>query len=104
MAAIFDMTRRVTMHDVEDINLKNVLEEAEPDSAPPLVPSAVIFFNKTIEKLPDRVLRHIFSYLPSQQLLRVGKVCKKWKKVANSPALWRSVSFRASHGGLQVRF
>uniref|UniRef100_A0A914Y8N2 F-box domain-containing protein n=1 Tax=Panagrolaimus superbus TaxID=310955 RepID=A0A914Y8N2_9BILA len=93
MTAIFDMTRRVTMHDVEDINLKNIMDETEtPESAPAV----------TIEKLPDRVLLHIFSYLPSQQLLRVGKVCKKWKKVANSPALWRSVSFRASHGGLQV--
>lgn len=32
----------------------------------------------------------------------MGKVCRKWKKVAMSPGLWRSVSFRASHGGLQV--
>jgi hypothetical protein len=56
MTAIFDMTRRVTMHDVEDINLKNIMDETDPpDSAPALVPSAVIFF--------DKVFFLLFSFL-----------------------------------------
>ena len=46
MTAIFDMTRRVTMHDADDLNVKNILNEIEPESAPPVVPSAVIFFDK----------------------------------------------------------
>jgi hypothetical protein len=29
-------------------------------------------------------------------------VCRKWKSIANSPSLWRSISFRPTHGGLQV--
>uniref|UniRef100_A0A914ECN4 F-box domain-containing protein n=2 Tax=Acrobeloides nanus TaxID=290746 RepID=A0A914ECN4_9BILA len=35
-------------------------------------------------------------------MLAVGRVCRRWKNVAYSPGLWRSVSFRASHGGIQV--
>jgi hypothetical protein len=48
------------------------------------------------------VLSLIFSYLHPQQVLLAGQVCRLWKKIAYSPALWRNVSFRANHGGIQV--
>uniref|UniRef100_A0AC35U5B5 F-box domain-containing protein n=1 Tax=Rhabditophanes sp. KR3021 TaxID=114890 RepID=A0AC35U5B5_9BILA len=57
---------------------------------------------QTIETLPDKILEVIFSYLSPNQKLNVGKVCKRWKEIIHSPALWRSVSFRPAHGGLQV--
>ncbi|KAI1716948.1 f-box-like domain-containing protein [Ditylenchus destructor] len=56
----------------------------------------------TIEKLPDRVLQIVFSYLSPSQMLTAGRVCRRWKNIAYSPGLWQSVSFRATHGGLQV--
>ncbi|CAJ0577769.1 unnamed protein product, partial [Mesorhabditis spiculigera] len=57
----------------------------------------------TIDKLPDKVLTHIFSYLPAHQMLRNRQVCKRWKRVADSPSLWKFVSFRPSYGGLMVQ-
>uniref|UniRef100_A0A7E4ZRV0 Ovule protein n=1 Tax=Panagrellus redivivus TaxID=6233 RepID=A0A7E4ZRV0_PANRE len=102
--ALFDMTRRVTMHEVDDHNLLMLMEDAvlpDPQLPPPKRHEENHVYD-TIEKLPDRVLLHIFSYLPTQQILRVGKVCRKWTKIANNPALWRSVSFRPNYGGLQV--
>uniref|UniRef100_A0A914RU36 F-box domain-containing protein n=1 Tax=Parascaris equorum TaxID=6256 RepID=A0A914RU36_PAREQ len=56
----------------------------------------------TIEKLPDKVLQEIFSYLSPYQVLLVGQVCRRWKSIANSPSLWQYVSFRPNYGGIQV--
>ncbi|CAJ0590116.1 unnamed protein product [Cylicocyclus nassatus] len=56
----------------------------------------------TIEKLPDKVLQQIFSYLSPYQILRTGQVCKRWRAVACSPMLWKFVSFRPNYGGIQV--
>uniref|UniRef100_A0A0N5AY56 F-box domain-containing protein n=1 Tax=Syphacia muris TaxID=451379 RepID=A0A0N5AY56_9BILA len=57
---------------------------------------------QTIEKLPDKVLQLIFSYLSAQEKLRVSQVCRRWKCVVNQPSLWQFVSFRPNYGGLQV--
>ncbi|CAD5213307.1 unnamed protein product [Bursaphelenchus okinawaensis] len=56
----------------------------------------------SVEKLPNKVLEQIFSYLHPQQLLIAGQVCRRWKEIAYSENLWTNVSFRASHGGIQV--
>ena len=56
----------------------------------------------TIDKLPDRVLQLIFSYLSPAQMLTASRVCRHWKGITYSPAMWTSVSFRAAHGGIQV--
>jgi hypothetical protein len=56
----------------------------------------------TIEKLPESVLQRIFSYLTPSEMLKAGCVCRKWKANAYNSALWRSVSFRPSHGGISV--
>ncbi|MCP9265352.1 hypothetical protein DINM_020627 [Dirofilaria immitis] len=56
----------------------------------------------TVEKLPDKMLQAIFSYLSPYQVLIVGQVCKRWKEITQSPSLWHFISFRPSYGGLQV--
>lgn len=56
----------------------------------------------TIDKLPDRVLQLIFFYLSPAQMLTASCVCRRWKNIAYSPALWSYISFRAAHGGIQV--
>ncbi|VDK45884.1 unnamed protein product [Anisakis simplex] len=104
MTAIFDMTRRVTMFDSEGEDLKQKLEESD------VVTSALQQQQlqqqaqnlNTIEKLPDKVLQQIFSYLSPYQVLRVGQVCKRWENIAHSPSLWQFVSFRPNYGGIQV--
>uniref|UniRef100_A0A183BZY2 F-box domain-containing protein n=1 Tax=Globodera pallida TaxID=36090 RepID=A0A183BZY2_GLOPA len=63
---------------------------------------AVVEPAESIEKLPDRCLQLIFSYLPAAQMLNVGRVCRRWKGIAYSPVLWSSMSFRVHHGGIQV--
>uniref|UniRef100_A0A1I7XQ45 F-box domain-containing protein n=1 Tax=Heterorhabditis bacteriophora TaxID=37862 RepID=A0A1I7XQ45_HETBA len=79
MAAIFDMTRRVTLHDTEGelktkLNLLEIIEEKEEERQPPRKPN----------------------------ILQSGQVCKRWRTVACSPLLWKFVSFRPSYGGIQV--
>ncbi|KHN76091.1 F-box/LRR-repeat protein 7 [Toxocara canis] len=97
MTAIFDMTRRVTMYDSEEGDLKHKIEQEE--LTPPSSPTRS---SHTIEKLPDKVLQQIFSYLSPNQVLLVGQVCRRWKNIANSPSLWQLVSFRPFYGGIQV--
>nr|CAD2192247.1 unnamed protein product [Meloidogyne enterolobii] len=55
-----------------------------------------------IDKLPDRVLHLIFSYLPTKQMLNASRVCRRWKAIIESPGLWTNISFRVAHGGIQV--
>ncbi|KAK5978921.1 F-box/LRR-repeat protein 7 [Trichostrongylus colubriformis] len=57
---------------------------------------------QTIDKLPDKILQHIFSYLSPYQILQSGQVCKRWRSIACSPLLWKFVSFRPNYGGIQV--
>nr|CAD7460814.1 unnamed protein product [Timema tahoe] len=60
------------------------------------------FFNTTIEKLPDKVLLNIFSYLSHREICRVARVCKKWRMMAYDTRLWKSVSLRPEISGLHV--
>nr|CAD7588358.1 unnamed protein product [Timema genevievae] len=57
---------------------------------------------KTIEKLPDKVLLNIFSYLSHREICRVARVCKKWRMMAYDTRLWKSVSLRPEISGLHV--
>lgn len=56
----------------------------------------------TIEKLPDKVLLNIFSYLSHREICRVARVCKKWRVIAYDTRLWRDVSLRPEISGLHV--
>ncbi|CAI4223961.1 unnamed protein product [Auanema sp. JU1783] len=104
MAAIFDMTRRVTMVDDNELKAKIEADERDEklDAVSQLLQSPKA--RKTIEKLPEKVLQQIFSYLPSQQILQVGTVCKRWRQVSMNPGLWKFVSFRPAYGGISVRY
>ena len=60
------------------------------------------FILQTIEKLPDKVLLNIFSYLSHREICRVARVCKKWRVIAYDTRLWRDVSLRPEISGLHV--
>uniref|UniRef100_A0A8R1DEX5 F-box domain-containing protein n=1 Tax=Caenorhabditis japonica TaxID=281687 RepID=A0A8R1DEX5_CAEJA len=102
MTAIYDMTRRVTMHDVnQDVNYDDMetdMQDFFADSNQPNYDRP----QSTIEKLPDKVLRDIFQYLSPKQIISVGQVCRRWRTNSQNPLLWKFVSFRPSYGGIQV--
>ncbi|KAM3957996.1 F-box/LRR-repeat protein FipoQ isoform 2-T2 [Aphomia sociella] len=56
----------------------------------------------TIEKLPDKVLQNIFSYLTHREICRMATVCKRWRMVAYDTRLWTHVSLRPEISGLHV--
>ncbi|CAK1541184.1 unnamed protein product [Leptosia nina] len=60
------------------------------------------FANTTIEKLPDKVLLNIFSYLTHREICRMATVCKRWRMVAYDTRLWTHVSLRPEISGLHV--
>jgi len=60
------------------------------------------FILQTIEKLPDKVLLNIFSYLSHREICRVARVCKKWRVIAYDTRLWKDVSLRPEISGLHV--
>ncbi|KRT86353.1 F-box domain-containing protein, partial [Oryctes borbonicus] len=56
----------------------------------------------TIEKLPDKVLLEIFSYLTHREISKMARVCKKWRLMAYNTKLWKNVSLRPEISGLHV--
>ncbi|KAH9629900.1 hypothetical protein HF086_008191 [Spodoptera exigua] len=83
----------------ESDNTNKVDDEAQTDitytlKAPPR--------RKTIEKLPDKVLLNIFSYLTHREICRMATVCKRWRMVAYDTKLWTHVSLRPEISGLHV--
>lgn len=57
---------------------------------------------QTIEKLPDKVLLNIFSYLSHLEICRMAKICRRWRQEAYDTRLWRNVSLRPDVSGLHV--
>ncbi|XP_028968198.1 F-box/LRR-repeat protein 7 [Galendromus occidentalis] len=57
----------------------------------------------TIDKLPEKVLLNIFQYLPSREVGRLAKVCRKWRQVSCDPRLWSQVSLRPEISGLHIK-
>ncbi|KAG7297347.1 hypothetical protein JYU34_019318 [Plutella xylostella] len=60
------------------------------------------FANTTIEKLPDKVLLNIFSYLTHREICLMATVCKRWRLIAYDTRLWTHVSLRPEISGLHV--
>ncbi|XP_063703982.1 F-box/LRR-repeat protein fbxl-1 isoform X3 [Culicoides brevitarsis] len=60
------------------------------------------FADTTIEKLPDKVLLNIFSYLSHLEICRMARVCKRWRQIAYDTRLWKNVSLRPEVSGLHV--
>ncbi|XP_059469512.1 F-box/LRR-repeat protein 2 isoform X2 [Neocloeon triangulifer] len=56
----------------------------------------------TIEKMPDKVLLNIFSYLSHREICRLATICKKWRQIAYDTRLWSAVSLRPEISGLHV--
>jgi hypothetical protein len=57
---------------------------------------------KTIDKLPDKLLLKIFSYLTHRDLCRIASVCKKWRLTGYDSRLWSRVSLRPEYSNLHV--
>jgi len=55
-----------------------------------------------MEKLPDKVLIHIFHFLSHREIINLSLVSKKWRMISADSRLWSSVSFRPDHKGLHV--
>ncbi|XP_067617647.1 F-box/LRR-repeat protein 20 isoform X1 [Eurosta solidaginis] len=60
------------------------------------------FADTTIEKLNDKVLLHIFSYLSHREICRLARVCRRWRQIAYDTRLWKNVSLRPEVSGLHV--
>ncbi|GAB0100429.1 uncharacterized F-box/LRR-repeat protein C02F5.7 [Sergentomyia squamirostris] len=60
------------------------------------------FADTTIEKLPDKVLLNIFSYLSHLKICQMARVCRRWRQVAYDTRLWKNVSLRPEVSGLHV--
>ncbi|KAK2706226.1 F-box/LRR-repeat protein 2-like [Artemia franciscana] len=59
-------------------------------------------FHTQIEKLPDKILLRIFSYLQHREICNLAKICKKWRMIAYDTRLWQVVSLRPEWSGLHV--
>lgn len=57
---------------------------------------------QTIDKLPDKVLLNIFSYLSHREICRMARVCRRWRAMAYNTQLWKNVSLRPEVSGLHV--
>ncbi|XP_005993552.1 F-box/LRR-repeat protein 7 [Latimeria chalumnae] len=44
-----------------------------------------------IDRLPDQAIIQIFSHLPTNQLCRCARVCRRWYNLAWDPRLWRTI-------------
>lgn len=44
-----------------------------------------------IDRLPDHSIIQIFSFLPTNQLCRCARVCRRWYNLAWDPRLWRTI-------------
>uniref|UniRef100_M3XIZ2 F-box and leucine rich repeat protein 12 n=2 Tax=Latimeria chalumnae TaxID=7897 RepID=M3XIZ2_LATCH len=44
-----------------------------------------------IHCLPESVLLEIFTFLPVKDLLRIGRVCKRWRRLVYDKRLWKEV-------------
>ncbi|XP_050069592.1 F-box/LRR-repeat protein 7 isoform X1 [Anopheles maculipalpis] len=63
---------------------------------------AIFISNCSIEKLPDKVILHIFSYLSHLEICRMATVCRRWRTIAYNTQLWKNVSLRPEVSGLHV--
>lgn len=44
-----------------------------------------------IDLLPDHIFLDVFARLPTNQLCRCARVCRRWYNLAWDPRLWRSI-------------
>lgn len=84
-----------TEHVTDWLAFEIVYTTAAPSNVPILYP-------QSIEKLPDKVILHIFSYLSHLEICRMATVCRRWRTIAYNTQLWKNVSLRPEVSGLHV--
>ena len=63
---------------------------------------SLFILQKTVDKLPDKVLLEVFGYLRHKDLCRISCVCRKWRLIAYDSKLWTRVSLRPEYSDLHV--
>ncbi|XP_076469799.1 S-phase kinase-associated protein 2-like isoform X2 [Babylonia areolata] len=56
----------------------------------------------TIDKVPEKLLLKVFSFLKHRELGKVAQVCRRWRALAYDSRLWKVVSLRPEFSGLHV--
>lgn len=60
------------------------------------------FQSVTLDKLPDKVLLRVFSFVRQKELGKIARVCRKFRVIAYDSRLWKSVSLRPDYSGLHI--
>ncbi|CDQ70329.1 unnamed protein product [Oncorhynchus mykiss] len=56
------------------------------------------FRTSTLDYFPENILIDILSYLGVRELIRSGRVCKRWRRLVKDQRLWRVVDLTAWKG------
>ncbi|XP_045886957.1 uncharacterized protein LOC123957900 isoform X2 [Micropterus dolomieu] len=56
-----------------------------------------------LDYFPENILIDVLSYLSVRELVRAGRVCKRWKRLVKDQRLWRFVDLTAWKGVLELR-
>ncbi|KAJ8014704.1 hypothetical protein DPEC_G00018420 [Dallia pectoralis] len=56
------------------------------------------FRSSTLDYFPENILIDILSYLGVRELIRTGRVCKRWRRLVKDQRLWRAVDLTAWKG------
>ncbi|CDQ73905.1 unnamed protein product [Oncorhynchus mykiss] len=56
------------------------------------------FRTSTLDYFPENILIDILSYLGVRELIRTGRVCKRWRRLVKDQRLWRAVDLTAWKG------
>uniref|UniRef100_A0A3Q3R4X1 F-box domain-containing protein n=1 Tax=Monopterus albus TaxID=43700 RepID=A0A3Q3R4X1_MONAL len=51
-----------------------------------------------LDYFPENILIDVLSYLTVRELVRVTRVCKRWKRLVRDQRLWRFVDLTAWKG------
>lgn len=56
------------------------------------------FRESNLDYFPENILIDVLSYLSVRELVRAGRVCKRWKRLVKDQRLWRHVDLTAWKG------
>ncbi|XP_034544989.1 F-box/LRR-repeat protein 12-like [Notolabrus celidotus] len=56
------------------------------------------FKDSNLDYFPENILIDVLSYLSVRELVRAGRVCKRWKRLVKDQRLWRHVDLTAWKG------
>lgn len=51
-----------------------------------------------LDYVPENILIDVLSFLSVRELVRAGRVCKRWKRLVKDQRLWRFVDLTAWKG------